>query len=123
MAGSELVSALSDGSDEARHVLAVEAGRIVQRLDELDNIIQGKGVLDLMRFRVLDNYLEDGSPELKVTVSFDNVLGEARQQANVLRQMLVTLGLGDAVEKHVERSSVLDELTKRRSARDSRASG
>lgn len=119
LAGSELVSALSDGADEARHALAVEAGRIVDRLDELDRIIAGKGVLELMRFRLHESWDEDDEDSRKVLVEvkFDNVLGEARQQANVLRQMLVTLGLGEASEKPVERSSVLDELAKRRSAR------
>lgn len=121
MSGSELVSALSSGEDLARHALAVEAGRIVQRLDELDSIIQGKGVLELMHFRVPDAFA--GGSEVTVEVKFDNVLGEARQQANVLRQVLVTLGLGAAEEvAKPERSSVLDELTKRRAARESRAS-
>lgn len=124
MAGSELVSALSDGSDEARHALAVEAGRIVDRLDELDRIIQGKGVLELMRFRVLDAYDDGDSKQITVHVKFDSVLGEARQQANALRQVLVSLGLSAvAVEKPAERSSVLDELAKRRASRGSGTAG
>lgn len=125
MSGSELVSALSNGEDLARHALAVEAGRIVQRLDELDSIIQGKGVLELMQFRLNESFEDDGDERtLNVSVKFDSVLGEARQQANVLRQVLVSLGLGSAepAEK-VERSSVLDELAKLRAARHARASG
>lgn len=124
MAGSEVASALSDGSDSARHALAVEAGRIVDRLDELDRIVQGDGVLELMRFRLKDLFSDDDGRSVSVEVKFDNVLSEARQQANVLRQILVSLGIGEAVEKPaVERSSVLDELSKRRASRIAGASG
>lgn len=116
-----LFSALSEQADDAaREALALEAARISDRLDELDSIIAGRGVLELMQFRIPHAF--GGGDEVTVEVKFDNVLGEARQQANVLRQILVSLGLGTAeVKKPERRSSVLDELAKRRAARSTRA--
>lgn len=116
-----LYSALSPAASElSREALAMEAARIMDRLDELDRIIAGKGVLELMRFRVADVFDADDERNIRVEVKFDNVLGEARQQANALRQILVSLGLGKAEAKQPEqRSSVLDELAKRRAARQS----
>lgn len=119
--GARLYSALSPQASElSREALAMEAARIMDRLDELDRIIAGKGVLELMRFRVRDVFGEDDERNIHVEVKFDNVLGEARQQANTLRQILVSLGLGKAEAKQPEqRSSILDELAKRRAARQS----
>lgn len=117
--GKRLYSALSGGSDDvARDALALETARISDRLDELDRIIAGRGVLELMQFRLKDSFDDDEGRSVLVEVKFDNVLGEARQQANVLRQMLVSLGLGQVVTKaEPQRSSILDELAKRRAGR------
>lgn len=117
--GSKLRAALSPEATElSREALAIEAGRIADRLDELDRIIAGKGVLELMRFRVADVFDEDDERRINVQVHFDNVLGEARQQANTLRQILVSLGLGKEAAKPAEqRGSVLDELARKRAAR------
>ena len=121
--GLSLFKALSpDVSDQAREALATEAARISDRLDELDRIIAGKGVLELMRFRVADVFDDADGRNVRVEVKFDSVLGEARQQANVLRQILVSLGLGKVAEKPPQqRSSVLDELAKRRAGRSAGA--
>ena len=97
--------------------------RRVDRLEELDSIIQGKGVLELMQFRVLDAHMGDEDEKrLHVEVKFNNVLAEARQQQNVLRQMLVTLApSADAktasTPTTARPSSVTDEFTKRRRER------
>jgi len=98
-------------------VLALEACRAADRLDELDRVIAGKGVLNLMRFRGV----VDGD-EPVVVVKFDGVLGEARQQQNALRQMLITLGVGAPVAKGEAtpvspKASAVDEFTKRRQER------
>jgi hypothetical protein len=87
--GLEIWEALS-GADRVRNALALEAARLADRLDELDSVIQGKGVLNLMQFR-LDS-LPDGEGEpFVVEVKFQNVLSEARQQqlafANVLKAL------------------------------------
>lgn len=123
--GERLHAALStEGVDAARDALATEAARILDRLDELDRIIAGKGVLELMRFRLHEKWGEENDRTVLVEVKFDNVLGEARQQANVLRQLLVTLGLGKAeAEKPEQKGSPLDELAKRRAARGAAAAG
>lgn len=103
--------------------MALEAARLVDRLEELDSIIQGKGVLELMQFRVLDAHMGDEDEKrLVVEVKFNNVLAEARQQQNVLRQMLVTLApAADAktasTQTAAQPSSVTDEFTKRRRER------
>lgn len=98
--GERLRAALAgDGTDLARAALALEAGRCVDRLDELDRIIAGDGVTELMRFRqVGDGLFTDGGDAKTVTiqVKFDSVLGESRQQQNNLRQLLQALGLDAA---------------------------
>lgn len=123
--GTELFAALSpEGTDATRKALSLEAARTADRLDELDNIIAGKGVLKLMRFRVADIFDDaEGKRNIRVEVKFDSVLGEARQQANVLRQMLVSLGLGTAAAAKpvAKKESKKDELAQRRNARRSRA--
>lgn len=103
--------------------MALEAARLVDRLEELDSIIQGKGVLELMQFRVLNAHMGDEDEKrLVVEVKFNNVLAEARQQQNVLRQMLVTLAppadaKATAAPAAAQPSSVTDEFTKRRRER------
>lgn len=114
--GQRLYDALSKGADAATLVLLEEAARTADRLDDLDRVIAGKGVLQLLRFRLSDD--EGRVAEVK----FDAVLGEARQQASVLRQMLVTLGVGKAAAEAPASSgkgSALDELTARRAGRQS----
>jgi len=75
--GQGIWEALSTG-EVARDALVLEAARLSDRLDELDNIIQGKGVLDLMQFRL--DFPEDEGEPFSVEVKFQSVLTEARQQ-------------------------------------------
>ena len=91
--GDELRTLLASATDPRQRTLLVEAARIADRLDELDRIIAGKGLLNLMRFRMvgIDEMLED--PRATVEVKFDNVLSEARQQASTLRGLLQSLGV------------------------------
>lgn len=64
--------------------LALEIARTADRLDELDNIIQGKGVLDLMQFRLTDLPSDEGDPFV-VEVKFNAVMSEAKgQQASLV---------------------------------------
>ena len=72
--------------DVSRNALALEAARTADRLDELDNIIQGKGVLNLMQFRLND--IDYDSQEMSVTVSFAAPLAEARQQQTTFATLL-----------------------------------
>lgn len=83
--------------DVPRNALVLEAARLADRLDELDNIIQGKGVLNLMQFRLDMESGEDG--EYNVEVKFQNVFSEARQQATAFAGILAKLTPADAAAK------------------------
>lgn len=93
--GLGLWEKLSSG-DVTRDALVLEACRLADRLDELDSVIQGKGVLNLMQFRVLDREVTDERLEINVEVKFQNVLSEARQQALAFTSVLKALAAGDA---------------------------
>lgn len=91
-AGRRLWDELVDeGTPEALRALVLEAARSVDRLDEYDNVIQGKGVVELMRFRVLDNVIDPDVQRIEVKVEFSNVLSEARQLAGTLRGLLAEI--------------------------------
>jgi hypothetical protein len=84
-------------TDAPRNALVLEAARLADRLDELDSIIQGKGVLNLMQFR-LD--FPDGDDEpFVVEVKFQAPLAEARQQAIAFATILSKLAPADAAAK------------------------
>ena len=94
--GLSLWEAMS-GNDVPRNALVLEAARLADRLDELDNIIQGKGVLNLMQFRLDMESSEDG--EYHVEVKFQNVFSEARQQATAFATILSKLAPVDSAAK------------------------
>ena len=56
-------------------------------------MITGKGVLRLMHFRSMFQ-LDDGDTR-NIVLTVDGALSEARQQANVLKQLLAALRLPD----------------------------
>ena len=78
-------------------VQLTEACRLKGRLDEMDSLIQGKGVAELMHFRRVDQHGE-GTPESPVVieVKFDDVLTKANATANQMKQMIAALRLPDA---------------------------
>ena len=88
--GSALWQAMAT-EDVPRNALVLEAARLADRLDELDNIIQGKGVLNLMQFRVLSHEVADDERNINVEVKFQAPLAEARQQATTLAAILTKL--------------------------------
>lgn len=115
--GASLWESLARTAGTPDGELALEACRTADRLEHLDRIILGKGVLDLLTFRLdLDTEGDDGR-NVNVRVGFSDVMAEARQQQNNLRQMLVTLGL-KAGAPAAQKGSVLDEFTARRQGRD-----
>lgn len=102
--------------DPSRDALVVEAARLADRLDELDNIIQGKGVLNLMQFRVLNREFDEdaGQVDINVEVKFQNVLSEARQQQMAFGSLLEKidkLGLTARVPKGVQADSLPSGVT------------
>ncbi|WP_125777184.1 hypothetical protein [Antribacter gilvus] len=109
--GDRLRALATDETDARTLALLTEAARIADRLDDLDDIIAGKGVLQLLRFRLVDD--EGRVAEVK----FDGVLAESRQQATALRGILAQLGVPKVEAVKPERRSGLDQLRARREAR------
>jgi hypothetical protein len=95
--------------------MLVEAARIADRLDDIDAIISGEGVLALLRFRLVDD--EGRVAEVK----FDNVMSEARQQAMAFRAILAQLGAEKFEAGAKAGGSILDQLAERRAARQAAA--
>lgn len=93
--GSAIWQAMAS-EDAPRNALVLEAARTADRCDELDNIIQGKGVLNLMQFRVLSNEATDDERNINVEVKFAAPLAEARQQAMALAGLLSKLAPADS---------------------------
>lgn len=125
--GATLWDALGQSAGSPAGELALEACRSADRLDELDRIIAGKGVLNLLSFRLnLDLEDEAGDRQVNVRVEFSHVLAEARQQQTTFKQILVALGAEKAKAATQSKGTALDELAKRRAgtkpaARRSRA--
>jgi len=118
--------ALAEGVSDPRQVaLLHEAARITDRLDELDRIIAGKGVLKLMRFRLKDLFSPEEERRVSVEVRFDSVLAEARQQATALRGILTALGVEkvDGAAKPGRSASLGDQIAQARARRQAAAQG
>jgi hypothetical protein len=106
-----LVGAISKHK-AATEALLLEAARAADRLALMDDAVVGKGVLDLLRFRLED---EEGRV---ATVKFDGVLSEARQQqANLAALMKVIIPNLDPEAGAAKGRDVLDEIAQRRAAR------
>lgn len=96
-AGGRALWKAIDGShdlDAVQEVQLEEACRAKDRLDEFDSIIAGKGVLNLMRFRLTSVDFDDS--EATVEVKFDQVISQANATANLMKQLLAALRLPDA---------------------------
>jgi hypothetical protein len=89
--GSDLWASItaSNELDPSQTELLREACRCADRLEGLDDIISGRGVLELLRFRHMD---DEGRT---VSLTVDGVLAEARQQQNIFKQLLAALRLPD----------------------------
>lgn len=94
--GSAIWQARSKGlKDPAQLAVVTEAARCADRLDELDNIIQGKGVLNLMQFRLND--IDYESHEMSVEVKFGAPLAEARQQQAAFNSLVKAMDGFDTI--------------------------
>lgn len=81
--------------DAVQVVQLTEACRQKDRLDDLDRMIRGKGVLNLMRLRLdIDDMVMD--PEATITIKMDGVLDKANSTANTMKQLLAAMRLPDA---------------------------
>lgn len=95
----------------ATEALLLEAARTVDRLHDLDDIVAGKGVLNLLRFRLMD---DDGRV---AEVKFDSVLAEVRQQQTALTTMVRAIVPNLAPAAQEKARDPLDDLAARRAAR------
>lgn len=72
-----------------------EACRAKDRLDQLDDILAGRGVLELLHFRsMLTEYADDSR---HITVTVDGVLNSANTTANLMKQLIAALRLPDEI--------------------------
>lgn len=78
--GRAFHDALTSGIDVPfeRLALVIEAARMADRLEQMNDVIAGKGVLKLMHFRV-PGVLDPASGVVRVDMTVDHVMGEARQ--------------------------------------------
>ena len=115
-AAAELWAALTADGDlpPLMRPLAVEACRIVGRLDRLDRQLDGQ---DWLRFHANEDQTE-------VTVYIDKALSEAREQATALKGIIAELEKGLPKPKQEKKGGgVLADLAARRAARSGAASG
>lgn len=116
--------------------LALEACRMVDRLNELDRIVAGKGVLQLMKFRLDHVDFDDaGDQRIHVTVGFQSVLMEGRLQQTALKDVLKELRAAIAANTKTAPAaapgsspatpapSPLDQLAARRVGREQATAG
>ncbi len=117
--GSRLWEALTGGQqgDAAWLVMAEEACRIADRLDRLDRLIAG----DDREWARIEFAARGDRKEIRLV--FDDALAEARQQANALRQIVASLGVGKAESKAAKELSALDQLAAKRESRRSASAG
>lgn len=121
--GRGLWASLGLSLDTPAGQVALEACRVADRLDELDSVIAGKGVLRLMAFRLHfgEELEETGGREIHVTVGFQNVLAEARQQAATFKALLAEIKgdvkvIASLPAPAAGKPGPLDELARRRLA-------
>lgn len=110
--GAALWLALGKDLDSSAGAVALEACRTVDRLDELDQIIAGKGVLNLLMFRTKLDLEDLVGDTLTIKIEISNVLSEARQQGAALKQLLTTLGIAPAKAPSGEEESPLAQVLK-----------
>ncbi|GAA4117454.1 hypothetical protein GCM10022215_18130 [Nocardioides fonticola] len=112
--GARLWSAFGRALGTPGGEVALEACRIADRLDDLDEVIAGKGVLRLMQFRLGLDFTDDERNErtVKVTVEIGGVLAEARQQATAFKALVEKLGLDEKAKPSGEEVSPLAAVIK-----------
>jgi hypothetical protein len=100
----------------AEMVLVVEVCRMADRLEQLDGIIHGKGVINLMHLRHM------GDDESEITMTVDGVLAEARQLQLAFQRVAMTLNIESGAMPEAEVDTG-DDLAAQRAARIAKATG
>jgi hypothetical protein len=119
--GAALWKTLGQTEGSSAGAVALEACRTADRLDDLEAIIAGKGVLHLLMFRVrldLEELLGE-KPDAVIKIEVSNVLAEARQQAMTLKNLLAELGIKatPVAPPRPAAANPLDQLTAKRNER------
>lgn len=114
--GGQLWRHLKDNVPEAHLPLLREACRIVDRLDRMDGILQRKS--DWLRV----NQMEFGD-NVKVKITMDGVLAEARQQAATAHALIKDLAQFVKEQPAPAKSGGLSDLTARIAARRGQSAG
>lgn len=96
--GAAIYAQFYDANDASRSAVALEAARTADRMDDLDAIIQGRGLLNLLMFRVVDKEITEDYADmnLNVEVKFNSVLSEARQQSVAFSGLIKALAPKDS---------------------------
>jgi len=105
-------------AEGARRVLILEACRIADRLNRLDDLLAGDASAWMAFVAQRDN-------DEVVEIVIDKPLAEARQQAIALKQLVAELrqGAAGASQQPGQEVSVFDQLAARRAARLANAAG
>lgn len=136
--GRELWLSFGQVAGTAAGELALEACRSADRLNELDRIIAGKGVMQLMQFRLDLDLTIDDTRNINVRVGFQEVLKEARLQQVALKDLLKELRAAIAAQSAAGKPpvptpaspaaggpvlSAVDQLAARRAEREQTTAG
>ena len=82
--------------DPQQRVLLEEACRTVDRLDKLEEKLSGReDAWAHLRTRAESMVITDDGREVTIDLVVDNALSEARQQQNILKQLLAAMRLPD----------------------------
>jgi hypothetical protein len=115
--GARLYALLAPAAaDESQKAVALEAARLADRLDALNDAIEGPGVIELMHYRVRHAVDEEGVVSVELVV--DGLLGEARQTAAAFERVLRAARAGVDLVKPMTSGGAggVDDLAARRTA-------
>lgn len=116
--GAKLLKELTAAKqyNPAEMVMVEEICRMADRLEQLNGIIAGKGVINLMHLRHM------GDDESEITMTVDGVLAECRQLQLAFQRVAAALKLESGAVTDVEVDTG-DDLAAQRAARIARATG
>lgn len=121
--GLRLYRSMVDAStDASREILVTEAARMADRLEDLHEVVQGRGVLGLIMAELeQDNIETDSGVPVTVTLKFQGVMAEFRQLTTAFGNTLKTLGftseMAAVAEPVAKPKTGADMLAEKRRAR------
>jgi hypothetical protein len=115
--GAALWKTLAQSLDTVPGQIALEACRTADRLEDMDRVIRGKGVLKMMQYRLRADWEDDEKRDVRVQVVFDQVLAEARMQQASFAKLLADVGAPAVPLPKPKAKNPLDELRAKREAK------